>query len=157
MNKLAYVLPFVLSVVSACANAGTPLTTIECKSPNASLTGMPYGENYDIKIKIDNALIRYTNACDDTECATKDNYGFVSAVDALYHNVFTMYFENNERNNRGIFYALPATVKYKKTSRGYHAEFKGMYLGDDPRSQAPFKEWVKSPGIEMSCEQKSEL
>ena len=142
---------------SSLALAGVPLTTLDCKSKTASITGRPFGEDFDLKIKVDHAVIRYTNTCDGTECPVKENYGFLTVVDALYDKVYTIYFANSENNNRGEFYALPNTVKYQKNSRGYTAQFKGMYLGDDPRSNEPFKASVKFPGIELDCTQKSEL
>lgn len=142
---------------SSLAVAGVPLTTLDCKSANASISGRPYGEDFDLKIKIDNASIRYTNTCDDTNCPNKENYGSLTVVDALYDKVYTIYFANSEDNNRGIFYALPDTVKYRKTGRGYTAQFKGLYLGDDPRSKDLFKEFVKAPGITLECTQTSTL
>ena len=89
--------------------SGTPMTTIECKSQknNASFTGTPGGEYFDLKIKIDNSEIRYTDYCDNIECKKTDNYGNIVMVDALFNKVFTISLANNENNNRGIFYALP--------------------------------------------------
>lgn len=153
---------FIISAVaiySSVALAGTPTTTMQCVSSDkhASLTGTPGDEYFDLKIKIDNANIRYTNNCDDTSCKQSENYGNLVIVDALFNKVFTISFANNENNNRGIFYALPETVKYTKTQRGYNASYKGIYWGDDPRSNEPFKEFVKAPGIEFNCIQKNEL
>ncbi len=141
------------------AQAGVPSMTLECKSPtgHATISGVPQGEYFDLKIQIDHSVIRYTDVCDDTECAKKNNYGNLTVVDALFNHVFTISFANSENNNRGIFYALPDTVRYKKNSRGYTAEYKAIYWGDDPRSNEPFKEFVKDPGIELSCTQKNEL
>lgn len=139
--------------------AGTPQTTIACtsESPRAKLVGSPQGEGFDLTLQIDNARIRYTNLCDGTSCTEKTNYGNVIVVDALFNKVFTLYFENTEHNNRGIFYALPNSVRYQKTARGYTAQYTGIYWGDDPRSTEPFKAFVKSPGIEMICSQKNIL
>jgi hypothetical protein len=150
---------FVVLNYSMYALAGTPQTTMECQSVsgNATITGFPEGEGFDLKIKVDNATIRYTNVCDDTECAQKDNYGMLTVVDALYNHVFTISFANSENNNRGMFYALPNTTKYKKNSRGYTAEYKGIYWGDDPRSNESFKAFVKDPGIEFNCKQENTL
>lgn len=139
--------------------AGTPMTTIDCKSADnqTQFSGTPGGEYFDLKIKINNSEIRYTNYCDDVECNKNLNYGNITVVDALYDKVFTISFANNENNNRGIFYALPDTVKYEKTKRGYSATYKGIYLGDDPRSNEPFKASVPYPGISLFCKQKNEL
>lgn len=139
--------------------AGVPQTIMDCKSPSghAAITGYPMGEGYDLKIKVDNSLIRYTNVCDGTACSEKENYGDLYVVDAMYDKVFSIYFANTEHNNRGIFYALPDTVKYKKNSRGYTAQYKAIYFGDDPRSTEPFKESVKAPGIEFVCSQEEKL
>ncbi len=78
MNKLTLSLPIftLLCVISMHASAGTPLTTIAYKSPYSTFGGKPYAEHYAIKIKINQAVIRYTNVCDNSECAVKDNYGF---------------------------------------------------------------------------------
>ncbi len=139
--------------------AGVPQTTLQCQSAsgNFSINGRPSGEDFDLIIKADNASIRYTNVCDDTTCPTKNNYGNLLVVDALYDHVFTIYFENNETNNRGEFYAMPNTVTYKKNNRGYTAQYKAIYLGDDPKSNQPFKEFVKSPGVLLTCTQQNEL
>lgn len=144
---------------SGLALAGVPETTIKCKSASghAIISGVPEGESFDLKIQIDNSIIRYTNRCDGTNCNQKDNYGNLSVVDALFDKVFTLYFVNSENNNRGIFYALPNTVKYHKNSRGYTAEYTGVYWGDDPRSNEPFKAFVKEPGIQLICTQKNQL
>ena len=32
-----------------------------------------------------------------------------------------------------------------------------MYFGDDPRSNEPFKAFVKAPGIEFTCKQENKL
>lgn len=150
---------FILTDIPLRGFAGTPQTTTEClsESNHAKITGSPEGEGFDLRIQIDNAIIRYTNRCDDTECAKKNNYGNLSVVDALFDKVFTIYFENSEGNNRGIFYALPHTVKYQKNSRGYTAQYTGVYWGDDPRSTEPFKAFVKDPGIKLVCTQRNEL
>ena len=139
--------------------AGVPQTTMECKSESAhtTISGSPEGEGFDLKIKIDNAVIRYTNGCDGTQCLAKDNYGQLIVVDALFDKVFTIYFANSENNNRGIFYALPNTVKYQKNSRGYTAHYVGIYWGDDPRSTEPYKAFVKAPGIQLDCMQRNVL
>lgn len=97
------------------------------------------------------------DACDGSQCAPKENYGHLTVVDALYSRVFTIYFANTEGNNRGIFYALPNTVKYLKNERGYKAQYKAIYWGDDPRSNQPFKDFVSDPGIELACTQENKL
>ncbi len=150
---------WVLTEMPSQLFAGTPQTKMECisESNNAKISGSPEGEGFDLKIQIDNATIRYTNTCDGTQCATKYNYGNLVVVDALFNKVFTIYFENSENNNRGIFYALPNTVKYQKNSRGYTAQYTGIYWGDDPRSTEFYKAFVKDPGIKFVCSQQNEL
>lgn len=161
MKKLLIILSTVLVLTDMPLQlfAGTPQTKMECisESTHAKIFGTPEGEGFDLKIQIDNAIIRYTNICDGTQCAAKYNYGNLVVVDALFDNVFTIYFENSDNNNRGIFYALPNTVKYQKTSRGYTAQYMGIYWGDDPRSTEPYKAFVKAPGIKMVCSQHNEL
>lgn len=149
-----FVFVFITSVF-----AGTPQTIMECKSASghASISGSPEGEIFDLKITIGKASIRYTDACDGSQCAPKENYGHLTVVDALYSRVFTIYFANTEGNNRGIFYALPNTVKYLKNERGYKAQYKAIYWGDDPRSNQPFKDFVSDPGIELACTQENKL
>lgn len=158
-NLVILSMVFVLSNSNMPVIAGTPQTTMECKSASghASISGFPEGEGFDLKIKVDNATIRYTNICDDSECDKKANYGMLSVVDALYNNVFTIYFADSDNNNRGIFYALPYTVKYKKNARGYTAEYRAIYWGDDPRSTDLYKAFVKDPGIEVTCKQQNQL
>lgn len=150
---------WVLADIPLQSHAGTPQTKMECtsESTHAKISGLPEGEGFDLKIQIDDAIIRYTNLCDGTQCATKYNYGKLIVVDALFDKVFTIYFENSENNNRGIFYALPDTVKYKKNSRGYTVQYTGIYLGDDPRSAGFYKDFVKAPGIKFLCSQRNEL
>lgn len=150
---------FILTDIPVQVLAGTPQTKMECESesPHAKIFGSPEGEGFDLKIQIDNAIIHYTNMCDDTQCAKKNNYGKLVVVDALFDKVFTIYFENSDNNNRGIFYALPHTVKYQKNSRGYTAQYTGIYWGDDPRSSEPYKAFVKDPGIKFICTQHNEL
>jgi hypothetical protein len=161
MNKLLILVAALLALnaYSAHVLAGVPQTTMDCKSASghAAISGYPVGEGYDLKIKVDNAAIRYTNVCDGDVCPEKENYGDLYVVDAMYDKIFTIYFVNTEHNNRGIFYALPDSVKYKKNSRGYAAQYKAIYFGDDPRSTEPFKESVKAPGIELVCTQEDKL
>lgn len=159
--KKTLVIPtiFVTTLFPLYILAGTPTTTMDCKSKSghATISGTPQGDSFDLKIKIDNAVIRYTDVCDDSICPKKENYGNLTVVDVLFDKVFTISFSNSETNNRGIFYALPNTVKYKKNSRGYTAQYQGIYWGDDPRSTEPFKEFVKDPGIELTCTQENKL
>ncbi len=161
MKKVLIILSttWVLIGIPLQLSAGTPQTKMECvsESTHAKIFGSPEGEGFDLKIQIDDATIRYTNICDGTQCATKYNYGNLVVVDALFDKVFTIYFENSENNNRGIFYALPNTVKYQKNNRGYTAQYTGIYWGDDPRSTEFYKAFVKDPGIKFVCSQHNEL
>ena len=161
MNNLLikYTLVSILILMTSQTFAGVPQTTMNCKSlkGNFTVSGIPQGEGFDVSIRSNDAVIRYVDMCDDTNCAKSINFGSVYVVDALYNKVFTIYFSNNENNFRGIFYALPASVKYKNTDRGYVASYKAIYFGDDPLSKEIYKESVKSPGIELICTQKNEL
>jgi hypothetical protein len=158
-NKYAFTLFLFGLVASTPLLAGVPQTTMDCKSTsgNFTISGYPEGEGFDLKLKSGDAVIRYTNMCDGTECPEKENYGNVTVVDALFNKVFTISFANSENNNRGMFYAIPNSVQYKKDSHGYHATYQGIYWGDDPTSKEAFKEFVKAPGISLSCTQKNEL
>lgn len=158
--KRIFILIYLLAALTPISLfAGVPQTTLQCQSAsgNFSIIGRPAGEDFDLTIKNGNAIIRYTNACTDASCQSKDNYGNLIVVDALYDHVFTIYFENNEANNRGEFYAMPNTVTYKKNDRGYTAQYKAIYLGDDPKSNEPFKESVNYPGILLVCAQQNQL
>lgn len=155
---------FVLIQAACTVFAGTPITTLECKSTtgNTTISGIPQGEGFDLKITTGKDSIRYVDACSDIECTKQEKQGTIDVVDALYHKVFTIYFGMpiagiTDPDFRGMFYALPDTVQYEKTSRGYNAQYKAIYWGVDPQSQEPVKAFVKEPGIELTCTQKNAL
>jgi hypothetical protein len=161
MKKISMIaLSTIISLaLSPLTFAGVPQTIMKCQSASGHFTisGEPDGEGFDLSIQSDQAIIRYNNTCDDTTCPTKDNYGSLTVVDALFNNVFTISFANSEGNNRGFFYALPNTVHYIKNSRGYTAKYSGIYWGDDPKSTKPYKEFVSGSGVELQCTQENKL
>lgn len=141
--------------------AGTPQLNLNCKgvSENASITGFPRGEGFDLSIKIGSAVTRYVDICEDVNCNKHPKQGDLAVVEALNKKVFTIYFSWPEEGGAlfmGYFYALPDTVKYTKTSKGYRAEYHALYDGTDPRSKEFPIGQVKSP-IEFTCTQDEEL
>ncbi len=145
----------------ATSYAGTPQLNLDCKSVVGDMTisGFPRGEGNDLKIKIDNATLRYVDICVDAACTKQEKQGKLYVVEALNKKVFTMYFSELYEGNEiimGYFYALPDTVKYTKTSRGYRAQYQAFYDGVDPRSDTFPKTFVTKP-ILLSCTQDEEL
>lgn len=162
MNKALEIFIF-LTYVMFCITcyAGTPQLNLNCKSVvgNTTISGFPRGEGYDLTIKIDNATIRYVDICVDAECNKKEKQGKLYVVEALNKKVFTIYFSEPYEGNEiimGYFYALPESVKYIKTSRGYRAQYQAFYDGADPRTDTFPKTFVKEPVL-LKCTQDEEL
>lgn len=141
--------------------AGTPKLNLNCKSLTGemSISGFPRGEGYDLKITMDNSVLRYVDICVDAECSKTEKQGELFVVEALNKKVFTIYFVLPVEGGKmfmGQFYALPDTVRYTKTARGYKAEYKAIYDGADPRSKSIPKEYLKTPA-QLICLQQEEL
>jgi hypothetical protein len=148
-------------MASLSGYAGTPQLNLNCKSVvgNATISGFPRGEGYDLKIKIDSATLRYVEICNDAKCTKQEKQGKLYVVEALNKKVFTIYFSEPYQENEimmGYFYALPDSVKYKKTSRGYRAQYQALYDGADPRSDTFPRTFVTKP-VRLICTQDEEL
>lgn len=162
MNKLSKY--FVIScgfINCIIAYAGTPQLNLNCKSDknDTTISGFPRGEGNDLKIKIANATLRYVDICSDAACTKQEKNGKLYVVEALNKNVFTIYFSQLFEGNEifmGYFYALPNTIKYTKTNRGYRAQYKAIYDGADPRSNTFPITFVKE-AISLTCYQDEEL
>ena len=141
--------------------AGTPQLTMDCKSKSVgmNISGYPRGEGYDLKIEINGHTLRYVDKCNDVYCSKREKRGDLYVVEALNRKVFTIYFVlpwDNGEIFMGYFYALPETVKYTKTTRGYRAQYKAVYDGADPRSETSPQAFVKNP-VELTCTHEEEL
>lgn len=162
MKKLIIILSSLIGAnYSTFADAGVPQLNLDCKSAltHMVISGFPRGEGYDLKIKIDDHTLRYVDTCSDVHCLKRELQGNLYVVEALNKKVFTIYFVEPTTNGdlfMGYFYALPETVNYTKTSRGYRAEYKAIYDGADPSSDTSPKEFVKKP-IELICTHDEEL
>ena len=154
-------------VLSACLincltiYAGTPQLNLNCKAVtgNTIISGFPRGEGYDLRIKIDNATLRYVDICNDAECTKREKQGLLYVVEALHKKVFTIYFSEPFEGGEvfmGYFYALPDTVKYTKTNSGYRAQYNALYDGADPRSDTSPRTFMKEPVL-LTCTQNEEL
>ncbi len=143
------------------AFAGTPQLNLNCKSVSGDMTisGFPRGEGYDLNIKMGKATLRYVDICNDAECSKREKQGQLYVVEALHKKVFTIYFSEPFDGGdlmMGYFYALPDTVKYTKTSRGYRAQYQALYDAADPRSDTSPRTFVTKP-IVLTCKQDEEL
>lgn len=160
MNNLLKYFVFSWFFIS-CVSAGTPQLNLNCKTDggDTTISGFPRGEGNDLKIKIGNATLRYVDICSDAACTKQEKNGKLYVVEALNKKVFTIYFSQPFEGNEvfmGYFYALPDTVKYTKTNRGYRAQYKALYDGADPRSDTSPTTFVQKP-ILLTCFQDEEL
>lgn len=167
MRKLnVFIFSLAIVIFSIPLYAGTPGTTIDCKSTSGKLTITGYDrmqEGFDIKIKMDSSTLRYVDACNDVNCTKHEQNGDITIVEALNNKVFTISFTNKFVVTdtldvfMGYFYALPDTVKYKKSGDdGYEATYKGIYWGADPRSDSVPPVFLDKP-VEVMCTQKSAI
>ena len=162
MNKHINGFIFIAFLMSCLtANAGTPQLNLNCKSISSDTTilGFPRGEGYDLKIKRGNATLRYVDICSDARCSKQEKHGKLYVVEALNKKVFTIYFSEPVEGGdliMGYFYALPDTVKYIKTNRGYRAQYKALYDGADPRSDTSPRAFMTEPVL-LNCIQDEEL
>lgn len=162
MNKFIFILVnFILLNYALPLQAGVPQLNLDCKSVSGhmSISGFPRGEGYDLKIKMNNQVLRYVDICDDAYCTKREKQGDLYVVEALNKKVFTIYFVEPVENGElfmGYFYALPETVNYTKTTRGYKAQYRALYDGADPQSKTSPKAFVNTP-IELICEHQEEL
>ncbi|MFZ2315036.1 MAG: hypothetical protein WAW86_05180 [Gammaproteobacteria bacterium] len=162
MNK--YIKYFILQacmMTGLTCYAGTPQLNLNCKSVtgNTTISGFPRGEGNDLKIKIDNATLRYVDICSNAECTKQEKQGKLYVVEALNKKVFTIYFSEPYEGNEifmGYFYAIPESVKYIKTNRGYRAQYQALYDGADPRSDTFPRTFVEKPVL-LICTQDEEL
>lgn len=162
MNK--YIKYFALQtcvMTSLTCYAGTPQLNLNCKSVagNTTISGFARGEGNDLKIKIDNATLRYVDICSNAECTKQEKQGKLYVVEALNKKVFTIYFSEPYEGNEifmGYFYSLPESVKYIKTNRGYRAQYQAIYDGADPRSDTFPRTFVEKPVL-LLCTQDEEL
>lgn len=161
MNKFISYLLQTFMVTSLSCYAGTPQLNLNCQSVanNMTISGFARGEGNDLKLKIDNATLRYVNICTNVECTQQEKQGKLYVVEALNKNVFTIYFSVPYEGNEifmGYFYALPKSVKYTKTNRGYHAQYEAIYDGADPRSDTFPRTFVTKPVL-LKCTQDEAL
>lgn len=148
-------------IASFAAFSGVPQLNLNCKSASGELmiSGFPRGEGYDLKITMGKATLRYVDICNDAECSKREKQGLLYVVEALNKKVFTIYFSEPFDGGdlmMGYFYALPDSVKYTKTSRGYRAQYQALYDGADPRSDTSPRAFVNKP-IVLTCTQDEEL
>lgn len=122
---------------------------ISCNSetPKVQIYGFvpATGTEFNLKVDIDGNVKQYVHGCADTHCAYTAHQGDLFVVNAIDKKVFTIAF-----GDTGVFYAIPATIKYKKDTKGYDAEYKAVYYGVDPRSMELPKNFVETP-IELTC------
>ncbi|QMT59170.1 hypothetical protein [Legionella sp. PC997] len=162
MRKLIIILVNLILVnYSVPLLAGVPQLNLDCKSlsEHMVISGYPRGEGYDLKIKINDHVLRYVDKCSDIYCSKREKYGDLYIVEALNKKVFTIYFVEPTENGElfmGYFYALPETVKYTKTTHGYRAQYIALYDGADPRSNTSPRAFVGNP-IKLTCIHQEEL
>ncbi|RDI39052.1 hypothetical protein AQULUS_14060 [Aquicella lusitana] len=144
-------------IISLSAFAGSMQIMIDCQSSSkdAKISGYMPGDgmDYDVKITIDDATLRYVNACVDAQCSNVLGQGVLLTTHHIKQRIFTIAFANllnAELTPTGSFYAIPSTVKTKRDGVGYSARYKAVYYGLDPRSTDTPKALLKKP-IELMC------
>lgn len=159
--KRLFAITFILLLQTPTVLAGTPQLNLDCKSASGkmSISGFPRGEGYDLKIRLNDAVLRFVDICNNEYCTKRIKQGDLFVVEDLNHKVFTIYFSqkiDNENVLMGTFYALPDTIVYTKTERGYRAKYKAIYDGTDPRKQKEIPAYMDKPE-ELTCSQTEEL
>lgn len=142
---------------SALAYAGSSGIAINCKS--ASGRTLIYGsvtrdsEEYNLKIKVDNAIQHFQYVCQDPGCKQMIHIGNLYVVEALSKKVFVIVLANKSGAFLGRIYAIPATVKYNPGPNKFTASLKAIYYGMDPRTM---NNYLKHP-IHLTCRLKYEI
>lgn len=121
-------------MVSDFAFAGSANIVLACKGRDATtLTGNVPGDEsgFDVTVKMKGKSSRIYAVVGSTGEISEN--GTVTAVTELDEGVFTVVL--NRKADDGIvqLYAIPKTVKYKKTANGYSSTFSGQlfFLLDD--------------------------